>query len=112
MSDASVNGLRLLAVETSILLGLTICLFVVSRWWRPGFPQPRWLNRILASRRLAVLFVIAAALIGRALLMPLFPVPQPRHRNRARVPGSRRARPDGRRRANRRETVERKSPDE
>ncbi len=72
-----VNGLHLLAVETSILLGLTAILFVVSRFWQPRFPRPRWLNAILASHRLAVLFVIAIALVGRAVLLPWFGVPQP-----------------------------------
>jgi len=77
MHDVPLNGLRLLAVETSILLGLTAFVFVISLFRRPRFSRP-WLSAILAGRRLAVLFVIATALIGRALLMPLIGVPQPR----------------------------------
>ena len=78
MNHASVNGLHLLAAETGILLALTALVFAVARFWHPEFRRPRWLNAILTKNKVAVLVVIAAALIGRALLMPWFGVPQPR----------------------------------
>ena len=71
-----INGLRLLAIETGILAAtFAICLL----GWRflPCLSQPRWLSWLLAEQWRAVLFVIVAALIGRALLLPMLGVPSP-----------------------------------
>ncbi len=77
MNFAPIDGLRMLAVETGLLVAFTLLMFVVFRFLRPSLSRPRWLEPILHSELRPVLFVIAAALVGRALLLPWVGVPQP-----------------------------------
>ena len=78
MSYVPINGLRMLAVETSILLATTVLAFLFLRFFHRTILRPRWLNAILAHNWRAVLLVIAVALAGRALLLPRVGVPYPR----------------------------------
>lgn len=77
MNFAPIDGLRMLAVETGLLVAFTLLMFVVFRFLRPSLSRPRWLEPILHSELRSVLFVIAAALVGRALLLPWVGIPQP-----------------------------------
>ena len=78
MSYVPINGLRMLAVETSLLVAATVLAFLFLRFFHGPVPRPRWLSAILANNGRAVLLVIALALVGRALLLPWIGVPQPR----------------------------------
>ncbi len=78
MSYVPINGLRMLAVETSLLVAATVLAFLFLRFFHGTVPRPRWLSAILANNWRAVLLVIALALTGRALLLPWIGVPQPR----------------------------------
>ena len=78
MSYVPINGLRMLAVETSLLVAATVLAFLFLRFFHGTVPRPRWLSAILANNWRAVLLVIALALAGRALLLPWIGVPQPR----------------------------------
>ena len=78
MNYVPINGLRMLAIEASILFATAILSFVFFRFVRWPVPRPRWLDAILSSNLRAVLLVIAVALVGRALLLPWVGVPQPR----------------------------------
>ena len=78
MSYVPINGLRMLAVETSLLVAATVLAFLFLRFFHGTVPRPRWLSAILANNWRAVLLVIALALVGRALLLPWIGVPQPR----------------------------------
>jgi len=73
-----INGLRILAVETALLIAFTAVTFLLLRFVRPAISRPRWLDAVLARNSRAVLLVIAVALLGRALLLPWVGVPQPR----------------------------------
>ena len=42
------------------------------------FARPQWLDWLLVKNRRAVLFVIVVALMGRALLLPVLGIPEPR----------------------------------
>ncbi len=78
MSYAPINGLRMLAVETSILVAITVLAFLFLRFFHGPVRRPRWFSSILANNWRAVLLVIAVALAGRALLLPWIGVPHPR----------------------------------
>ena len=78
MNYVPINGLRMLAIESSILLATTILAFLFFRLVRWSLPRWRWLDAIISSNVRAVLFVIVVALVGRALLLPWVGVPQPR----------------------------------
>ncbi len=78
MSYVPINGLRMLAVETSFLVAITVLAFLFLRFFHRLIPRPRWLSSILASNWHAVLLVITLALAGRALLLPWIGVPYPR----------------------------------
>ena len=70
MNYVPINGLRMLAIESSILLATTILAFLFFRLVRWSLPRWRWLDAIISSNVRAVLFVIVVALVGRALLLP------------------------------------------
>jgi len=78
MSYVPINGLRMLAIESSLLLATAILSYLFFRFVRWSFPRWRWLDAIISNQARAVLFVIAVALVGRALLLPWVGVPQPR----------------------------------
>lgn len=75
--NVPVNGLRLLAVEISILLATTVLAFLIFRLVRKSVTPPSWSKALLAKSYRSVLLVIAVALIGRALLLPWVGIPQP-----------------------------------
>jgi len=72
-----INGLRMLAVESAILFAAFVVALVALRFL-PSLGWPRWLDWLLATHARSVLFVIAAALLGRALLLPVVGIPEPR----------------------------------
>jgi hypothetical protein len=81
MNYVPINGLRLLAVESSILFAAFLIAYVGLRFLHPAVNRPKWLAWIpwiLGSNLRSVLFVIAVALAGRALLLPAVGIPQPR----------------------------------
>ncbi len=78
MNYVPVNGLRLLVVEGCTLIVALGIVFAVIRVARASLRRPHWLDWMLAGNSRAVLLVIATALLGRALLLPLIGVPKPR----------------------------------
>ena len=78
MNYVPINGLRLLAIETGILVGLTCVAFFFLRFVKRQYCLPGWVAWILAEDWRAVLLVVALALVGRALVLPWVGVPQPR----------------------------------
>ena len=78
MNYVPINGLRMLAVETILLLAFSLTAFLFLRLARPKIVWPGWCDAVLAKNWLAVILVIALALVGRALLLPWIGIPQPR----------------------------------
>jgi hypothetical protein len=78
MNQAPISGLRMLATESGILLVALVIAYVCLRFLRPAVKGPRWLAWILSSNLRSVVFVIAIALLGRALLLPVVGIPEPR----------------------------------
>jgi len=78
MNYVPINGLRMLAIESSVLLATLFLSYLFFRFARRSFPGLSWLDAILSHPARAVLFVIVVALVGRALLLPWVGVPQPR----------------------------------
>ena len=78
MNNVPINGLRLLLVESCTLAAAFALVFALICFVYVSLRRPRWLDWILASNSRAVLFVIVAALFGRALLLPFIGVPEPR----------------------------------
>src|ERR1035438_4357581 len=78
MNYVPINGLRMLAVESGILFAAFLIAYVSLRFLHPDVRHPGWLAWILGSNLRSVLFVIAVALAGRALLLPAVGIPQPR----------------------------------
>ena len=78
MNYVPINGLHMLAVETSILVATVLLSYLSLRAFRGRISPPHWLNWILARNWRAVLLIIAVALVGRALIMPWVGTPQPR----------------------------------
>src|ERR1022692_922040 len=78
MNNVAINGLRLLLVESCTLAAAFVLVFALICFVHVSLRRPRWLDWILASNSRAVLFVIVAALFGRALLLPFIGVPEPR----------------------------------
>ena len=78
MNYVPIHGLRMLAVESSILFAAFLIAYVGLRFLHPEVRRPRWLAWILGSHLRSVLFLIAVALAGRALLLPVIGIPQPR----------------------------------
>ena len=68
----------MLAVESGIVCAAFVLAFVLFRFGRPAVTRPRILDAILEKDYRGVLLVIAVALAGRALLLPVLGVPQPR----------------------------------
>jgi len=77
MNYVPIHGLRMMAVESCILLAAFL-IGLVSLRSLPSIGRPKWLNGILAANSRSVLFVIALALVGRALLLPFVGIPAPR----------------------------------
>ncbi|MFZ0795893.1 MAG: hypothetical protein WAM65_19160, partial [Candidatus Korobacteraceae bacterium] len=77
MNYVPIHGLRMLAVESCLLLAVFLIALGGLRFLPSGRP-PRWLNAILAVNLRSALFVVAVALLGRALLLPFIGVPGPR----------------------------------
>ena len=77
MNYVPIHGLRMLAVESCILLAAFLAGLVILRFV-PSFGRSKWLDRILAVNSRSVLLVIAVALVGRALLLPFIGIPEPR----------------------------------
>jgi len=73
----SFHGLRIAAVEVIIFVASFGMLLMALRLFRPLI-RPRWLDWVLASPLRSVLLVIAAAMLGRAVLLPFVGVPEPR----------------------------------
>ena len=78
MNYVPINGLRMLAIETSLLLAFFVAAFLVLRFVQPKMTRPRWYDALLAKNSRSVILVIALALIGRALVLPWVGIPQPR----------------------------------
>jgi hypothetical protein len=76
MNYVPIHGLRMLAVESCILIAAFLVGLVSLRFLPAG--RPKWLDGILAVNSRSVLFVIALALVGRALLLPFIGIPEPR----------------------------------
>ena len=77
MTYQSVDGLRLIAVESGIFVALFILGFLGIRFVRP-FVQPRWLVWVLSTQLRPVVLVIAIPIMLRALLLPFIGIPEPR----------------------------------
>ncbi|MGA3055558.1 MAG: hypothetical protein ABSD63_15215 [Candidatus Korobacteraceae bacterium] len=78
MNYVPINGLRVLAVESGILFAAFVIAYISLRFLHPAMDRPRWLAWILGSNLRSVLLVIAVALAGRALLLPVVGIPSPR----------------------------------
>jgi hypothetical protein len=78
MMYAPIDALRIVMLESCVLVAVFLAVYLAIRLWRPSIKPPSWLGWILADNRRAVLFVIAAALLGRACLLPVLGVPHPR----------------------------------
>ena len=78
MMYAPIDALRIVMLESCVLVAVFLAAYLAIRLWRPFIKGPAWLGWILADNRRAVLFVIAAALLGRACLLPFQGVPRPR----------------------------------
>lgn len=78
MNYVQIDGLRILAVETSLLLALFIAAFLTIHFFPRSIGCPNWCKAILARNSRAVVLVIAMALFGRVLLLPWVGIPQPR----------------------------------
>ena len=78
MTYVPINGLRMLAVETSILLVTGVLAYLFLRLAGSWVFRPGLLKWILAENWRGVAVVIAMALVGRALLLPSVGVPHPR----------------------------------
>ena len=76
--NVPINGLRLLAVETSLLAAIFLVVSLLLLFLRPSPRVPSWIKGILDNNARAVFVVIAVALVGRALLLPIQGVPEPR----------------------------------
>jgi hypothetical protein len=77
MNYVPIHGLRMLAVESCILVAAFL-IGLVSLRFLPIGGRPKWLDGLLASNFRSVLFVIAIALVGRAVLLPFIGIPEPR----------------------------------
>ncbi len=78
MNFVPINGLRLMLVESCILLAAFALVFAFTRFFHPSFRRPRWLQWVLSRNSRAVLVVIVSALCARALLLPVVGIPEPR----------------------------------
>ncbi len=78
MNYVPIDGLRLLATESCTLLAVFLIAFVSLRLLHPSARAPKWFTWLLGRNSRAVIFVIAAALCGRALLLPIIGIPEPR----------------------------------
>jgi len=77
MNYVPINALRMLAVESGVLLIAWVA-FLLFRFVRAPIVWPHWVDMLLARNWRAALFVTVVALAGRALLLPALGVPQPR----------------------------------
>jgi hypothetical protein len=81
MDYVPLHGLRVFLVESGLLLAFFIAARLALQRWSPPDAPPAWLAWIFADNRRAILIVIAAALAGRACLLPFTGVPEPRNNN-------------------------------
>ena len=77
MNFEPVNGLRLVGIETALLL-LVFAFGLVASRYLGRFRWIRWPQWLFANSWRPIIFVVALALIGRAALLPYIGVPQPR----------------------------------
>ncbi len=78
MNFVPINGLRLMLVESCILLAAFALVFAITHFFHPSLRSPRWLRWILSRNSRAVLVVVVSALCARALLLPVVGIPEPR----------------------------------
>jgi hypothetical protein len=78
MNYVPVNGLRILAVEGSILLATFLLTWSVMRFCCKVPKSFAWLDWLLASNSRAVIFIVAVSFIARGLLLPVIGIPEPR----------------------------------
>ena len=78
MNYLPVNGLRIFAVETSLLVITFLVVWLVMRLSHLHATAPAWVQWILARNWRGVAFVILAALFARGLLIPVVGIPAPR----------------------------------
>lgn len=78
MNFTPVNGLRLLAVETAMLIAFTVIFALLVTLVRGRLGYPKWSHWLVGRQYRPVVLVIAIALLGRATLLPWVGVPQPR----------------------------------
>ena len=76
MNYVPIHGLRMLAVESFILIAAFLLGLLSLRFLPPA--RPKWLDGILAVNSRSLLLVVAVALAGRALLLPFIGIPGPR----------------------------------
>lgn len=77
MSFVPIDGLRMLALETGLLVALSVLAYILLRFMPAVVRSPKWLQPILEKNWRPVLLVIAVALVGRTLLLPWVGIPQP-----------------------------------
>jgi hypothetical protein len=76
MNFEPINGLRLLATETGILVAVLAAIFASLPYLR-RLSWARWPKWLFVSSWRPTLLVIALALLGRAVLLPFIGIPQP-----------------------------------
>ena len=64
-------------LEWCLLAGVGAAVIMVPRRFRLFRPVIREFDRLAANRRAAILAVIVAAMLGRAALLPILPIPRP-----------------------------------
>jgi len=80
MSYQPVNGPHLLAAELTLLGAFWAFALLIMPAVLPSFSstRARWLNWLLLDNQRSVLFVTLAALMARALVLPIAGIPEPR----------------------------------
>ncbi len=78
MNNVPIDGLRLLLVESCALIATFGVAFALIRFNRLPDDLPTWIRWTLARNSRAVFCIVVAALVGRALLLPFIPIPEPR----------------------------------
>ncbi len=81
MTFAQIHALRIILVEMCVLGAALLLARLVMMRWLPIINPPAWLAWVLARDGRAVLLVIVAALLGRACLLPVLGIPEPRNSN-------------------------------
>ena len=81
MACKGINGKRMGAIEAGVMLVLFALVFLAMKFVRSRLARPAWLAWLLERDLRGVVFVIAIALIARALLLPFIGVPEPHINN-------------------------------